>query len=301
MRTKTISLAGAAVLTFALCSTVVPANAADSAACSLNLGSVTAAGAQTTRTITATAPVSVGAVTTTAGVNQPGAVQHISTVTSSPSGTGTARSGMTVFGNALYSTAYSTLANGQIDPAHPVTQSRIGGGWSAFRWIDKSIHNPVDPLEPKRTTLYAQDTSGFLKRWTLDETGWHGTGGIGGLSAAKSMTLIAREYSYDIYLLNNRAGRLMTVMVFGTYPMSTYGTSLRASTWQVFEQLVAAPCGSGSLVLGIDRDTKSAYLYSMAHVTGTTTAIKNLGKVPGTFADPHYFRIAPRIDTLRGQ
>ncbi|MFI5713466.1 hypothetical protein [Kribbella sp. NPDC051620] len=299
MRTKTISLAGAAALTFALCSTVVPAQAATT--CSLNLGSVTAAGAQTARTITATAPVTVGAVTTTAGVYQPGSIQHISTFRNIPSGTGAARSGLTVHGNALYSTAYSTLANGQVDPAHPVTESRIGGGWSAFRWIDESIHNPVDPLEPRRTTLYAQDTSGFLRRWTLDETGWHGTGGIGGLSAAKSMTLIAREFSYDIYLLNNRAGRLMTVMVFGTYPMSTYGTTLRTSTWQVFEQLIAAPCGAGSLILGIDRDTQSATLYSMAHVNGTATVIKNLGKVPGTFTDPHYFRYTPRNDTLRGQ
>ena len=74
------------------------------------------------------------------------------------------------------------------------------------------------------------------------------------------MTLIAREFSYDVFLLNNRAGGLMTVMVFGVYPMSTYGTSVRISTWQVFEQLIAAPCGNGSLILGIDRDTKSATL-----------------------------------------
>lgn len=307
MLRKTISLAGAAVLAVALGSTVVPANAESSAAnaaCSLDLGSITAAGAQTTRTITATSPVTAGAVKTTPGVYQPGQVQHATTVTSIPSGTGAARTGKVVTGGALYSTSYSVLANGQVDPAHPVTKTRIGGGWSNFRWVEQSINLSPDPLEPKRTSLYAQDTTGLLERWTLDGTTWRDTGGIGGLAVAKSMTLISRDYYQDTFLLNTRAGKLMTVVVPNVFPMQTYGTTLRASTWQVFEQLIATRCGSnGTLVLGIDRDTKSAYLYSMSHVNypGTSTVIKGLGKVPGTFADPHYFRYAPKYDALNGQ
>jgi hypothetical protein len=308
MLRKTISLAGAAVLAVALGSTVAPANAEVSstaaAPCSLDLGSVTTAGAQTTRTITATSPVTVGAVKTTPGVYQPGQVQHITTFTSIPSGTGASRSGKAVIGGVLYTTSYGVLANGQVDPAHPVVQTRVGGGWTNFRWVEQSLYMSPDPLEPKRSSLYAQDTTGLLSRWTLDGTTWRNTGGIGGLSTVKSMTLISRDYYQDTFLANTRAGALITVQVPNVYPMQTYGTTLRGSTWQGFEQLIATKCGAdGTLILGIDRDTGSAYLYTMNHVAypGTSTVIKSLGKVPGSFADPHYFRYAPKYDVLQGQ
>ena len=42
----------------------------------------------------------------------------------------------------------------------------------------------------------------------------------------------------------------------------------------------------GTLLLGIDKDTQSAYLYAVGHANGTATVIQGLGKVPGTFNDP---------------
>jgi hypothetical protein len=76
---------------------------------------------------------------------------------------------------------------------------------------------------------------------------------------------------------------------------------VRGSTWQGFEQLIATKCGaSGTLLLGIDRDTKSGYLYAVGHANGASTVIKSLGKVPLTFSDPQYFRIAPKYDVLNG-
>ena len=306
MLRKTISLAGAAVLAVALGSTVAPANAESSAAtatCTLDLGSVTAAGAQTTRTITATSPITVSPVKSVPGVYPAGSVQHISTFRDIPAPqAGRARSGLVVMGGALYNTTYNLNSNGQIDPAHPVVNRRIGGGWSNFRWIEQSVHEKVSG--PIRTTLYAQNTGGSFSRWNLESNGgWRSTGGIGGLSTVKSMALIGRDDLYETFLANTRAGGLLAVLVpVGTYPMETYGKPIRSSTWQVFEQLIVTSCGpDGSLVLGIDRDTNSAYLYSFSHVTGTSTAIKNLGKVPGTFNDPHYFRWAPQIDNLTGE
>jgi hypothetical protein len=71
---------------------------------------------------------------------------------------------------------------------------------------------------------------------------------------------------------------------------------VRGSTWQGFESLVAAPCGTGTLLLGIDKDTGAGYLYSIGHANGTATAIKGLGKVPGSFTDPVYFRWANYAD-----
>jgi hypothetical protein len=66
---------------------------------------------------------------------------------------------------------------------------------------------------------------------------------------------------------------------------------VRDSTWQRFEALVIEKCGQyGTLLLGIDKDSRSGYLYAVGHANGTATVIRGLGKVPSTFADPVYFR-----------
>jgi hypothetical protein len=39
----------------------------------------------------------------------------------------------------------------------------------------------------------------------------------------------------------------------------------------------------------------------MRHANGASTVIQGLGKVPGTFADPHYFRWAGGVDLLNGE
>jgi hypothetical protein len=48
------------------------------------------------------------------------------------------------------------------------------------------------------------------------------------------------------------------------------------------------------LLLGIDKDTRTGYLYAVSHANGTATVIKGLGKVPTTFTDKTYFRYQPR-------
>ena len=66
---------------------------------------------------------------------------------------------------------------------------------------------------------------------------------------------------------------------------------VRSSTWQAFDTFIAEKCGNyGTLLLAIDKDTHSAYLYAVGHANGPTTVIKGLGKVPTTFTDPLYFR-----------
>jgi hypothetical protein len=54
------------------------------------------------------------------------------------------------------------------------------------------------------------------------------------------------------------------------------------------------------LLLGIDKDTKAGYLYAVGDANGTRTVIQSLGKVPGTFPDPVYFRWAAVFDPLNG-
>jgi len=303
---KTISLAGAAALTVTLGSALAPAYAETSAAsapCQLDLGSVTSAGAHTSQTIYATTPVTAGAVRTTTGVYQPGQVQHTTTFRNryAVSG-GNIRSGLVVLGGALYDSGYQTTAAGQVDPKYPVVNRRIGGGWSEYRWIEQSVQTALMTGEPLRTNLYAQRTDGTFYRHTKVGNSWRNSGGMGGLTTMKSFALIDRDSGHDTFLANNRAGGLYTVRIPTAEPMRASSKVLRTSTWQVFEQLIVTSCGSNdSVVLGIDRDTKSAYLYLLRHANGTATVIEGLGKVPGTFTASKYFRWAPEVDILNGE
>ncbi|WP_433158541.1 hypothetical protein [Kribbella sp. CA-247076] len=305
MLRKTTGLAAAAVLAAGLgFAAGAPAQAGTSAttgtsaanaACSLRLGSVTATGAHTSRTVTATAPITVGGVRGTAGVFAPGQVQHTGTFVGSPFGNGESRRGLTVLGGALHSSAYVVDGQSQIDPHYPHNNLRIGGGWGNFRWIEQSIHRP------SRNTLYGQQTDGTMHRWVAEGAGWRKTGGVGGLSTVKSMTLISRTATYETFLANTRSGQLMTVRWPTSYLSVPSASTVRATTWQGFEQLIATKCGAtGTLLLGIDRDTQSGYLYAVGHAAGGSTVIKSLGKVPMTFSDPKYFRWAPVNDTLNG-
>ncbi|MFG1817700.1 hypothetical protein ACGFIF_28350 [Kribbella sp. NPDC049174] len=305
MLRKTASLASAGALALTLGVAALPSahagTSAASAACSLRLGSVTATGAHTSRTVTATSPITIGGVRGTAGVFGPNQVQHTSSFVGTPLGSGESRAGLTVLAGALHSSAYVVDGQSQIDPHYPHNNLRVGGGWSNFRWIEQSVRRSADAGVPSRTTLYGQQTDGTMHRWIADGTRWRNNGGVGGLSTVKSMTLISRTSTYETFLANTRAGKLMTVRWPTSYLSAATATSVRDATWQGFEQLIATNCGAtGTLVLGIDRDTKSGYLYAVGHANGKNTVIKGLGKVPLTFSDPQYFRWAPKYDVLNG-
>ncbi|MBB5977862.1 hypothetical protein [Kribbella solani] len=308
---KTASLASAGVLALALgaaagqsaqASTSTQSGAAGTAAaCSLRLGSVTANGAATSRTINATSPITVGGVRGTAGVFGPKQVQHSSTVVGTPLGSGEARSGLTVIGGALYASSYVVDGQSQLDPHYPHNNLRVGGGWGNYRWIEQSILRPANAGDPARTLLYGQRTDGTTLRWIAEGTSWRATGGVGGLTTVKGIALISRTATAETFLANTRTGALVTVTWPTKYNAVPSSRVVRGSTWQGFEQLIATKCGTnGTLLLGIDRDTKSGYLYAVSHANGTNTVIKSLGKVPLTFSDPQYFRIAPKADPLNG-
>jgi hypothetical protein len=42
-------------------------------------------------------------------------------------------------------------------------------------------------------------------------------------------------------------------------------------------------------------------LYAVGHANGTATVIQSIGKVPGTFNDPVYFRFAPILHPHVGE
>jgi hypothetical protein len=294
---KTVGLASAAVLAVGIGSAAT-AQAQQSTtqqtttACALRLGSVTSTGAFTSRMLNATSPITVGGVRGTAGVFGANQVQHISTFNGTLLGAGgESRSGLTVVGGALYSSSFTVDSESQLDPHYPHNNLRIGGGWGNYRWIEQSVLQPADAGSPSRILLYGQRTDGVTQRWVSDGGGWRITSGVGGLSTVKGITLIGRTATTETFLANTRSGALVTVTWPTKYLAAPTSRVVRGSTWQGFEQLIATKCGSnGTLLLGIDRDTKSGYLYAVSHANGTATVIKGLGKVPATFADAVYFR-----------
>jgi hypothetical protein len=83
---------------------------------------------------------------------------------------------------------------------------------------------------------------------------------------------------------------------------------VRTSTWQAFDALVAEKCGNQStLLIGIDEDVRTAYLYAVSHANGTTTVINGLGQVgtvSAAFGDKNYFRLyggSPEAPKLYGE
>ncbi|MFF0269242.1 hypothetical protein [Kribbella sp. NPDC004536] len=130
---------------------------------------------------------------------------------------------------------------------------------------------------------------GYLHRWVPDSKGvWHGETATG-FSSVKTMALISETQTYDTFLANTRGGALYTIRIPRTSPLKPIVKKVRTSTWQTFESLVVEKCGAqSSLLTAIDKDTGSAYLYAVGHANGTSTVIRGLGKVPGTFKDPVY-------------
>ncbi|WUJ73357.1 hypothetical protein OG809_08815 [Kribbella soli] len=206
-------------------------------------------------------------------------------------GFGGAYAGHVVIGSGLYSSTYFLTTAGEVDR----TQShnfRIGGGWGDATFLETSYPHDTNPFA--LVNHYALHGNGTLTRWdSKGGFGWTNPQSAGGFSAVKTMTLISQTATYDTFLANTRGGALYTIRLPLTSPMKPIVKRVRNSTWQGFDALIAEKCGVyGTLLLGIDKDTQSAYLYAVGHANGTATVIQGLGKVPATFADPVYFRRA---------
>jgi hypothetical protein len=115
------------------------------------------------------------------------------------------------------------------------------------------------------------------------------------------MALISKTKTYDTFLANTRGGALYTIHIPTTSPMKPVVKVVRRTTWQGFEAMLAQTCGKGSFLIGIDKDTQSAYLYAVSRANGLSTVIQGLGKAPTTFTDPTYFRWKDAGSPLNGE
>jgi hypothetical protein len=303
MKRMTGVLAATVLTAGLLPGTANAAEATASAQCQMALGSVSATGGSQWQDIVATTPPTIGGVRVIGRDLYPdGATRLTTTMVYEPVAGGPRVFGYVVIGSALYRTRYDALVDGTVIPESVVLQ-RIGGGWDTFVALHESRYAPYNGTF-SRTNEYGLRNDGTLFRWTVDSHGvWRNATSAPGFAAVKSMTLISKTQTYDTFLANARGGALYTIHIPTTAPMKPVVKKIRTGTWQGFESLIAEKCGTqGTLLLGLDKDTKTAYLYAVSHATGPTTAIQSLGKVPATFDAPIYFRWATLdFDELSGE
>ncbi|MEU4195464.1 hypothetical protein AB0E69_26425 [Kribbella sp. NPDC026611] len=276
-----------------------------SAQCRIALGSVSATGdSQWQDIVAATPPTNAGVQVIGRDLYPDGATRLSTAMVYEPVAGGPRVFGYVVIGSALYRTRYDAYSGGAgtVVPGSVVLQ-RIGGGWDSFVALQESRYAPYSGSF-SRTNEYGLRNDGTLFRWTRDNQGvWRNATSAPGFAAVKSMVLISKTRTYDTFLANTRSGALYTIHIPTTAPMKPVVTKVRGSTWQGFESLVAEKCGSqGTLLVGLDKDTKTAYLYAVGHANGPATVIRALGKLPGTFDAPLYFRWATLdFDDLFGE
>jgi hypothetical protein len=267
------------------------------AACRVSVGSVTAGGDHRLQTFTATGAKVTDKIIAK-DIYPDGQVRLSATIRyGSAEVGGDAHQGPVIMGSTMYDTSYLTPAGGGTVSQKQVT--RVGPGWGVYRTLDRSTYVTATK---QRDTEYSLHTDGTIYRRNVtykngvpsrQVTGWQS-----GYKGVKAMTLISQTPTYDTFLMTLTSGKLYTARLplAGGHIIPGVVKQVRGSTWQGFESLVAAPCGTGTLLLGIDKDTGAGYLYSVGHANGTATAIKGLGKVPGSFTDPVYFRRANFAD-----
>ncbi|MFD3404642.1 hypothetical protein ACFWUU_28395 [Kribbella sp. NPDC058693] len=302
-RTTRAGLAAGAALLL-MTALLPPAQAATTTAavtCTIDIGSVTATGDHTYREISATNPPTVQALPNRAGlgVYPPGSVRLSSTFVDQPEFGQWFAVGWVIQGDVLSRSSYVLQPPaGYLDPPQLI---RIGGGWTAFRFLDENAYVPVQHGQTLRTSAYGLRSDGTLFRWRVDGLVWRRSGEAAGFSAVKTMALISKTATYDTFLANTRGGALYTIRIPVSSAMKPVVTRVRTTTWQVFETLAAAKCGNtGRLLLGIDKNSASGYLYAVGHANGLATVIKGLGKVPLTFGDPVDFRWRFDFDPMNG-
>ncbi|MFC6162566.1 hypothetical protein [Kribbella jiaozuonensis] len=256
--------------------------------CQLALGSTTSGGDLILRVLSGTVPPSAGASTWGGKDLMPDNQIKVAGglgLQVNADQSGVSRRQYVVLGSTLNLLTYDVKGfSGEVDPAS-VKRTPVGGGWGDARYIENSRYNIGNKLA--RNSAYAVIGDNIL-RWTVDGTSFTRKATYAGFSAVKTMTLISQTATYDTFLANTRAGALYTIRIPVTgKPVVKV---VRRTTWQGFDALVASKCGTGTMLLGVDKETGAPYLYTIGHANGTATVIKGLGKVPRTFGEVAYSR-----------
>ena len=187
--------------------------------------------------------------------------------------------GLLLQGGNLY--RHSTIT--PPDSRARVTATKLGGGWTSFKSIATSNFN--EPVGPMHSFLYGLNTNGNLYRYAANGTGYKAYGSFGGFKSFKTMAMISQQPTYDTLLMTTTAGALYTIHIPTTATAKPVVKLIRKSGWSSFESLLIEHCGNndGSVVVGVDHNTDSAYQYVFSKAKGTATAITSYGKIAIAF------------------
>ena len=303
---KPLATTAAALLAAATLAPAGTASATSTASCGLSASSVTAGGDHNNVGILSTAPPKATSETLGRGAFAARPVKVMATMSTlidqGPDGSEYAVYGYVIIGDALYQAAYDAHGDGIINNP-PAALRRIGGGWANFTMVEEAEYQGPTEGGISRWNVYGLRSDGVLFRWSVSSKGvWRSTGSAPGFSSVKSMALVSKSATYDTFVANTRGGALYTIHIPTSSPMKPVVKPVRTRTWQGFETLLAQKCGVyGTVLLGIDKDSDSAYLYAVGRFTGTSTVIQSLGKVPATFGDNVYARLKDPGSPLNGE
>lgn len=296
---RTPVAAALAAATALLAATLVPSAAATpqstAAVCSLRVGSVTNGGDLRVQNIAATSPPGV---TSTwdgpKGLYQPEDWRLLGSISTEEAvAAGQHRRGYVTNDTSLYAYYYRTDGSYRALEPGSYEQTKIGGGWTrAMTYFDTSLYYNTGGTVSRSNVYSLWD--GVIWRWSA---GWK-VKLFRGFDAVKTMALISATATYETFLATTKGGALYTIRIPVAGNAVPVVKPVRTRTWQGFETLIAEKCGSQStLLLGIDKDTNSGYLYAVSHANGTATVIKGLGKVTGAdFTGVAHARVA--VNTL---
>jgi hypothetical protein len=298
MRRTIVALVGLALAVPVLTSTGTATAAPAASPCYVQSGGLTAGDDTVDRYVNATSPITVKPVDVMA--KNPFGGRAISLSTSwtwdDDFGDETSLNGHVVSGGVMYQ-SHQWVKTGTQGQVVSSSMTRIGSGWDAFQTLTQSW-----ALDTPGWRMYALRSDGSLYRWSITTQNngtevWHAAGSYPGFSAVKAVALLSRTSTYDTLLATTYGGALYSIHIPLTSPMKPVVKPLRTRTWGGFEQLQTARCGNyGTVLLGIDKDLGTGYLYAVGHANGTATVINSLGKVPTTFDDQTDFSWASVVD-----
>jgi hypothetical protein len=305
MTKRGISAAVAVALLAGLVSVQATANAAES--CSMQLGSVTAGGDHRGQGIASTTPPTMLGDSTGpsdvyadgfARLSGPMAYEYVVPA-------GEQRGGWVILGSSMYVSGYTTDHTGRATVPDSVMLRLVGNGWDDVTAFQSSRYYEGPAYAHLRMNQYALRNDGVLTRWTIVGNAWRDPQQYSGFAAVKTMTLISQTRSYDSFLANTHNGALYSIRIPTGSPSVPVVRILRTADWQEFDTLVAEPCGSSStIVLGIDKETRTGKLFAIGHANGIATDIHYLGELPVELNDPAYFRWyldSPQAPKLYGE
>ena len=120
----------------------------------------------------------------------------------------------------------------------------------------------------------------------------------------KAMALISKTRTYDTFLMNTRGGALYTVRIPISSPMKPIVKVVRSTHLARLRVVHRAEVRPVRRTAARHRQGhRRRPPVRDGHANGTATVIKGLGRVPGTFNDPVYFRwgVIPVLDPIFGE